>query len=100
MTITKYLGLYILLKIVTYVTCISIINSVGRTSTVGSQSDFRPRGHRFDARQGASSVVALNKSHFHSSILYMYYMFLVSRNKKVHIANVDFSYMYATLNKD
>ena len=73
MTITKYLGLM----------------SVERTGAVGSQSDFEPRGHRFDARQGASSVVALNKSHFHSSILCMYYMFLVSRNKKLHIAYVD-----------
>ena len=62
MTITKYLGLDILLKIVTFVRCISQINSVGWTDAVGSQSDFGPRGSRFDARQGASSVVALNKS--------------------------------------
>ena len=91
MTITKYLGLDILLQIVTYmyVTYISLIKSVGRTGAIGSQSDFGPRSPRFDARQGASFVVALNKSQFHSSVLYMYYRFLVSRNKKPHIAYVD-----------
>ena len=80
------------LKIVTYVAYISLIKSVGWTGTIGSQSDFGTRGPWFDARQGESSVVALNKSNFHSSVLYMYYMnymFLVSRNKKLHIAYVD-----------
>ena len=47
----------------------------------------------------ASFVVALSKSHFHNSIC-IYYMFLVSRNKKLLRACVDCWCMYATLDKD
>ena len=40
-----------------------------RIGAVGSASDFGPRGPRFNpCKSVASSVAALNKSHFHSSI--------------------------------
>ena len=46
-----------------------VVARVERTGAVGSASD------RFDPRQGASSVVALSKSHFHSSIcIYVSYV--------------------------
>ena len=54
------------------------------TGAVGSASDFGPRGPRFNPSQsGASSVVALSKSHFHSSIC-IYVLYVLSHNKKLY----------------
>ena len=60
--------------------------------------DFGPRGPGLDPRlTGASSVVALSKSHFHSFTC-TYVLYVLCRNKKLYRAYVNCLYMYATLN--
>ena len=61
---------------------VKILRNVERTGAVGSASDFGLRDPWFDPHQGASSVMALSKPYFHSSIyVNMYYMFIVSCQK-------------------
>ena len=70
---------------------------VEQTGAVGQ--DFGPKGPRLDPRlTGASSVVALSKSHFHSFTC-TYVLYVLSCNKKLYRAYVNCLYMYATLNK-
>ena len=63
----------------------SIDTALLRTGAVGSASDFGPRGTRFDPRQG-HFCCGLEQVTFQQLNMYMYHMFLVSRNKKLYRA--------------
>ena len=65
------------------------LSAVGRTGAVGSASDFGPRGPWFDSRQGRRLLWPWASRISTAQYVYMYHMFLVSRNKKLYRAYVD-----------